>query len=329
MKLYVCSTYYHALIACVKQLVDRQEADILITGYIPEGAALARRIEESGLFRRTVYIGGVEEYVFSNAIDHALFYHRKSAAAIEKSFPAGFRFEDYDEVNIFHDGTWMAHYMKDRRLPYRIVEDGLDSYKILTTGPFAHMLPQKGLKALIKRLFHIGYLYFGEDGLVREIEVNDLDGVELPRERLVEVPRKPLFDALRPEDKQLLLDVFGRPEVPPVQGKTALVLTQPFVEDGLMDTEEEQLAVYRDIVRALRARGYAVMLKPHPRDAADYSGMGVVVLDRTIPAEMFRLAGVSFDCVTAIASTALFDVPAREWFRWQDGEMRRAQQNAL
>ena len=199
MKLYVCSTYYHALIACVKQLVDRQEADILITEYIPEGAALARRIEESGLFRRTVYIGGVEEYVFSNAIDHALFYHRKSAAAIERSFPAGFRFEDYDEVNIFHDGTWMAHYMKDRRLPYRIVEDALDSYKILTTGPFAHMLPQKGLKQLIKRLFHIGYLYFGEDGLVREIEVNDLDGVELPRERLVEVPRKPLFDALRAE----------------------------------------------------------------------------------------------------------------------------------
>ena len=42
MKLYVCSTYYHALIACVKQLVDRQEADILITEYIPAGCFAGR-----------------------------------------------------------------------------------------------------------------------------------------------------------------------------------------------------------------------------------------------------------------------------------------------
>ena len=322
MKLYACSTYYHALIACVKQLVCRSEADALITGYIPDGAALARRIDNSGLFRRTVYIDGVQEHVSPNIVDYILFHHRKNAAAIERCLPPGFRFENYDEVDIFHDDTWMAHYMKDRRLPYRIVEDALDSCKTISSSCFSFMLPQKGIKPLLKRLFRIGYLFFGEDGLAYEFEVNDSSGVEIPPERLTEVPRRPLFDALTAEDKQLLLNVFGRPELPPVRGKTALVLTQPLYADGLMDAEKEQLTVYRDIVKALKERGYEVVLKPHPRDMADYSGMGVPVLARTIPAEMLRLAGASFDCAVAIASTALTEVPARERYRWQPGEMK-------
>ena len=77
------------------------------------------------------------------------------------------------------------------------------------------------------------------------------------------------------------------------------------------------------IVKALAAQGYEALLKPHPRDRADYSRLGAPVLERTIPAEMFRLAGVSFDCVVATATSALLDVPARERYRWEDGAMER------
>ena len=103
--LYCVSTYYHALISCVKQLTNKQRADILCTDYIPEGAELQRRLAESGLFENAYFISDVTEYTPRDRLDFILHFHRKNAAQIECSFPQGFWMENYSQINVSHDDT--------------------------------------------------------------------------------------------------------------------------------------------------------------------------------------------------------------------------------
>lgn len=49
----------------------------------------------------------------------------------------------------------------------------------------------------------------------------------------------------------------------------ALILTRPLVEDGVY-TSEEQKRIYRRLVYMIKANGYEVIIKPHPRDKMDY-----------------------------------------------------------
>ncbi len=100
-KLYVVSTYYHALISCVKQLVRYESSDILVTSYIPDGRSLASKIEKSGLFDKTYFIGSVDEYKPRGRLDYIFNQHRKNAELIERQLP--FSFMSYREISIFHD----------------------------------------------------------------------------------------------------------------------------------------------------------------------------------------------------------------------------------
>lgn len=288
--LYVTSTYYHALIACTKQLVAPRHTDILCTEYIPEGRQLARRLNSAQLFNRVFLIENVNEYTPSCHLDLILNLHRRNVAFIEESFPSGFRFENYEEINIFHDDTWMAHYLKAKRLHYRLMEDALDSCKNLSAGKFAYMLPKKGLKTWIKRVFHIGYLFFGADGLADEIEVNEKSGVEFKSSKLVEMPKQPLFDGLTTQQWEVLGRIFLQKLPPLPVGRRALVLTQPLYTDGYVTSPEAQLELYERLV-AKYLPGWIPLVKPHPRDDTNCAGMipGAVVLDKNMPSELLPL----------------------------------------
>ncbi len=105
-KLYAVSTYYHALISCVKQLVHSENSDILVTGYIPDGQSLVGRINKSGLFDKTYFIGCVDEYKPHGRLDHIFNQHRKNAELIERQLP--FSFISYREISIFHDDILLS-----------------------------------------------------------------------------------------------------------------------------------------------------------------------------------------------------------------------------
>ena len=135
--LYVVSTYYHALISCVKQLLGCDEAEILCTDYIPDGESLSDRIRESGLFDKTYYAGKVDEYQAANIFDYIFSLHRKNAETIERQFFLDL--SGYNEINVFHDNTWFAHYLKDKKIKYRLIEDALDSFKKISKSNFSKL----------------------------------------------------------------------------------------------------------------------------------------------------------------------------------------------
>lgn len=290
-RLYIVSTYYHALISCVKQLTEPRASDILVTGYIPDGFSLYGRIKESGIFSGAFWNDNVTEYKPENKLDYFLNYHRKNAALIEEglSVPVA----EYDDIHIFHEDTWFAHYLKDKKIPYHLNEDALDIYKMISKTSFAYMLPKNNLKYFIKRLLRIGYVFCGYDYCAESIEVNSLDGLEITEfagKRLVEVPRQGLFDKLTEKDIGTLKEIFAK-EVPVTDYKnSALLLTQPLFSDGKAESMTQQLDIFLELAKKNVMEGESLIIKPHPRDTADYSSVfpDAVILDKNMPAEILK-----------------------------------------
>lgn len=319
-KLYVVSTYYHALISCIKQLLNYDKADILCTGYIPEGESLSDKIKKSGIFDKIYYVGKINEYKSINKLDYIFFYHRKNAKTIEKQFFINLNV--YDEINIFHDNTWFAHYLKDKKIKYRLIEDALDSFKYISKSNFSFMLNNSCMKSALKKFFGIGYVYCGYDNCTIEVEVNNKNNIEIARfagNKLVEIPRDAMFNALTPKDRNVLKSVFLKdmPEVIPE--KTVLLLTQPFCTDGILNSEEDQIKLYKQLVME-NTSGISdeqLVIKPHPRDYTDYVPFfpAAVILNKNMPVEILGLKkNEKFSKILSIDSTSAKFLKAKKYY---------------
>lgn len=294
--IYAISTYYHAFVTCVKQLVYKMQADVLVTGYIPEGEELAARLRESGLFDNVYYVNNPQEYLPQNKLDLLFNLHRRNAAKIETVLPM--RFQQYQTVNIFHDDTWVAHYLKDCRIRYRLIEDGLDSFKTINETQFSYMVPKKSLASAIKRALRIGYAFCGYDWLTTEVEVNEKKGVviaDIAKGKLVEMPRTPMLDKLSEADINILRAVFSK-ELPTINPQsTVLLFTQPFYADNAAISQAEQAELYKLLVSENIDASEMLVIKPHPRDESDYSVIfpKAIVINKNMPSEMLKYYNIT------------------------------------
>lgn len=314
--LYVVSTYYHALISCIKQLLGSDTAEIVCTDYIPDGKSLSDRIRDSGLFEKTYYIEKVEEYQAANFFDYVFSFHRKNAEIIERQFFLDLN--EYDEINIFHDNTWFAHYLKDKKIKYRLIEDALDSFKSISKSNFAFMVNCSHIKSALKRFLNIGYVFCGYDKCTTEVEVNDICGLEiidLARKKLVAVPRKNMFDSLNDNHITVLKKIFLR-HIPPINAENSiLLLTQPLYVDRVLANEREQIGLYKEMLRDIEEQ--QLIIKPHPRDPVDYSAFfpKALCLDRNMPIEILGITqNVEFLKIMSFSSTAIKFLKAKNYY---------------
>lgn len=314
-QLYIVSTYYHALISCIKQFRS-PGADILVTDYIPQYTTLAEKLRESSIFGRVRCVGKIREYAPENRLDFIFNMHRKNAEYIESQLD--FSIRQYDDIRIFHDDTWFAHYLKCAKIPYDLIEDALDSYKCISASPFRSLLHKADIKSWVKNTFRIGYVFCGYDRYTKSVEVNSIDGVEIKRlagKKLIEQPRKPMFDGLTAPEIQQLKNIFLR-DIPDFDDRNStLLLTQPLFEDGTVSSEKEQIAIYQRLA-ARYTGGHRLVIKPHPRDNADYAGVfpGAVILDKNMPLEIAALVlKPHFARVIAVSSSCLKSVEADEY----------------
>lgn len=314
--IYVVSTYYHAFITCVKQLINKESADIMVTDYIPESDVLAERLSKSGLFSAVYHVCNPGEYTPKNKLDLIFNLHRKNANLIEPKLPTDFR--KYTTVNIFHDDIWVSHYLKDCMIKYRLIEDGLDSFKTIKDTRFSYMETKNRLIPFIKRALRIGYVFSGYDFFTVEVEVNDKNGVAIDasvRNKLVEVPRMSLLEKLSENDINVLREVFAKDISPIDPQNSVLLLTQPICVDDTTISNSEQMGLYRQLVADNTNENEALVIKPHPRDEIDYSVVfpNAVVLNKNLPAEMLVYYNISnIKKIIGFNSTALKTVIANE-----------------
>ena len=303
-RIYVCHTFYHVYIACLKELNlpgDRRgQACLVLSTMSNDFGNLKARAERSGLFRQVFVFEEKEEGFFpvlkkyhtdrGNLVLNMLARIRfcKLLGKLQEPFvPVDFR--AYKDIYVFCDSDPIGYYLSWKKIRYHAMEDGLDCIRYYDTARYDNRGHFR-LKAFLASL-NLIFIQNGWGKYCIDMEVNDISVLEYPCPKYVECPREKLTQRLTAEDKSCLLGIFLEDREQLVKQLTEgknhenkiLILTEPLCD---LETRER---IFRDIIE-LYGKGMQIILKPHPRDLLDYEKCfpGCVVLSGKFPMEMMN-----------------------------------------
>lgn len=303
-RIYVCHTFYHVYIACLKELnlpgAKRGEACLVLSTMSNDFGDLKARAECSGLFRQVFIFDEKEEHFFpvlekyhrnrGNLLLHMLSRMRfcKLLGKLQDPYvPVDFR--QYQDIYVFCDSDPIGYYLSWKKIYYHALEDGLDCIRYYDTARYDNRGHFR-LKAFLASK-NLIFIQNGWGKYCLDMEVNDISVLDYPCPKYVECPREKLAERLTEADKDCLLGIFLENKKKLVeqlaQGDNhenkILVLTEPLCD---LKTRER---IFRDII-GLYGKGSQVILKPHPRDVLDYEALfpDCVVLSGSFPMEMMN-----------------------------------------
>lgn len=316
-RIYICHTFYHVYIACLKELNlptdERGKADLLLSTLSNDFGDLKERADRSGLFGLVLPYEEKKEEFFPELAK----YH-KDRGNLLVNMLARIRFtklfgraqaefvpvdlKEYGDIYVFCDSDPIGYYLNAYKIPYHALEDGLDCIRYYDTARYDNR-GHFGLKAWMasKNLIFIqnGYAKYCMD-----MEVNDISVLPYPCPKYIEKPRKELTDGLSEEQKRILVSVFmehlDRLESQlaqcPADAPRALILTEPLCD---LETRER---IFKDIIEEY-CKDCVVLLKPHPRDVLDYKRLFAehIVIEGRFPMEILNfIPGLCFDKVISV-----------------------------
>ena len=316
-RVYVCHTYYHALIAMVKELLlpkeEQGKATLILSTLSNDFGTLDMRVEQTGLFEKVLMYEEKEDACFpelakyrkdtgnivTNMLNRIIFT-KKFGKLLEPDVPVDFK--KYKDIYVFCDSDPIGVYLSYKKIYYHAVEDGLDTLKycdqarVTNRGHF-------GIKAWMAAY----NLIFIENGYAKyclDMEVNDISCCPYPLPNFIEESRNAMYDKLSQEDKRLLVEVFleniGQLEeqlkkAPANQPKN-LVLTEPLCT---LDIREQ---IFKDVLSEYCQDAVAI-IKPHPRDELDYKKLfpDNIVIEGKFPMEILNfMPEMNFDKVISV-----------------------------
>lgn len=317
-RVYVCHTYYHVYISLLKELNlpkrQRGKADLVLSRMSTDFESLKQRIETVGIFDNVVeYDEKPAEFfpelaplkankgnIAANMISRIRF--TKRFAALQAAYiPVDFK--AYRDIYVYCDSDPIGYYLNQNRIPYHALEDGLNCLKNYDAARYDNR-GCFGLKAFMSERLNLIFIQNGYGKYCIDMEVNDISLLKYKYRKYKEVPRQKLADALREEDKPILLKVFVRDmeelerqiqESSGVKDKI-LVLTDPLC------TLDVRKKIFRDIIETYQKEG-TVFLKPHPRDELDYRREfpDIPQFDAAMPMEVLNFfSDIRFKKVVAV-----------------------------
>ena len=317
-RIYICHTFYHAYIACLKELSRHRaqwgEADLMLSSMSNDFGNLKERAERSGLFRRVVSFDEKEETffpeltplkkdtgnLFTNMIQRIRFT-RRFGKLLEPYIPVDLK--AYGDIYVFCDSDPIGYYLSTHKIHYHALEDGLDCIRYYDTARYDNR-GHFGLKVFFSRKLNLIFIQNGYGKYCIDMEVNDIASIPYPCPGYIEVPRQALVERLTADDKNLILQAFIRDKAAlerqiadssQVKDKI-LILTEPLCT---LDVRER---IFRDLTERYGKEGM-VFLKPHPRDGLDYRRLFAEYpqFDATVPMEMLNFfPGLRFKKVISV-----------------------------
>jgi len=324
-RIYICHTYYHVYIACLKELdlpvkgdgALRGQASLLLSSLSNDFGSLKERAQKSGLFEEVLPYEEKEESFFPELSA----YHRdrgnlllnmlarikftKLMGKLQAPFiPVDLR--EYGDIYVFCDSDPVGYYLSTHKIYYHALEDGLDCIRYYDTARYDNRGHFK-LKAWMAA-HNLIFIQNGYSKYCLDMEVNDLSVLEYPCPKYIEKPRRELTEKLGKEEKDTLVSIFidnkkelerilasGRKNEPKV-----LVLSEP-----LCDLETRK-RIFRDIIEEygnVNGQKAQILIKPHPRDVLDYRELFPehLVLDGKFPMEILNyVENLVFDRVVTV-----------------------------
>lgn len=320
-RIYICHTFYHAYIACLKELnMDKDkwgQASLMLSSMSNDFGNLKERAEKTGLFREVIPFDEKEESFFpelsklhkdrgnlvANMIQRIRFT-RRFGKLLEPYIPVDLR--QYEDIYVFCDSDPIGYYLNTHRIYYHALEDGLDCIRYYDTARFDNR-GHFELKAWMAA-HNLIFIQNGYSKYCIDMEVNDISVLQYPCPKYIEKPRARLTEHLSEEAKGILTEIFieNREELEKRLhageggGHRVLVLTEP-----LCDLETRK-RIFTDITQEYQwvdGENALVLLKPHPRDVLDYKELFPehIVLDGKFPMEILNyVEGLSFDRIVSV-----------------------------
>ena len=305
-RIYVCHTYYHVYVACLKELnlpkKERGKATLVLSVMSNDFGCLQDRARRCGLFEEVHMFDEQEDVNFPEVMKYhtdrgnlllnmlARIKYTKLLGKMQQAYvPVDFK--EYKDVFVFCDSDPIGYYLSYKKIPYHALEDGLDCISTYDTARYDNRGHFK-LKAFLASL----NLIFIQNGWAKyclDMEVNDLSALPYPCPKYVEKPRRELTEGLGEAEKETLVRLFIE-NMDEIQKKLdtggknkVLLLTEPLC--GL-DVRER---IFRDCIEQygkLDGEESVVLIKPHPRDALDYRKAfpEYIVLDGRFPMEVLN-----------------------------------------
>ena len=303
-RIYVCHTFYHVYVACLKEFHIMHEAalggdkasngsnsigraTLVLSKMSNKFGSMVQRARECGLFEEVIEYDEKEDTFFpelkplrtntgslvKNMINRIRFC-KKFGQLQEKYIPVDFK--KYKDIYVFCDSDPIGYYLNYKHIYYHALEDGLNCIN--------------------------GYGKYCLD-----MEVNDISILDYPCKKYIEVPRKDLTDELQKADKELMLKLFIenmdelKKQLDEGQDKPrVLILSEPLCELPV------RKQIFTDLVNEyskVDGKDAIVMIKQHPRDYLDYNELfpNLVILSGNFPMEMLNfIEGLKFDRLVSV-----------------------------
>ena len=296
IKLYICVTYYHVLITTIKSILSGEKPDLLLSNIIPGYEQLVPSLEKSGLFGKITALDNKrilpEQEKINKRLDQLMRQH-SNKKIVDKYLDMDFG--KYSDIYVYQDAHYIAYYLIAKKYKYHLIEDALDYFRYFDKyyGIAKTSYDPHSLKFRLKRLTGLGTQAWGNSKYCVDVEVNSLKDLKMCNEKYFEVPRKELFGRLTDDQKKTVYKIFAEnKKVNSVGGDAVLVCTQPMFKDGHVSSMEVQLNVFEAVVREYSEKGYQIVIKPHPRDEADYSKIiekyHCGYIDKNLPSEVLN-----------------------------------------
>ncbi len=322
-RIYVCHTFYNVYVTLLKEcnrpVEEQGKADIALSTMSTDFGNLKEQLEACGMFRKVHVLVEKKDSDFPELAKYKKSHnnvvrHMINRIILTKKLPKKMEpfitidFKQYKDIYVYCDWDPIGWYLSYKHIYYHAVEDGLDCLKHLDGARYENR-GHFEIKALLAK-WNIIFMQNGYGKYCIDMEINDRSVLKYDMEKYVEVPRKPLELALKPEQKKMILKVF-MPDAEQFMeelgnkakdGNCMLFLSQPHPKNL-----EARIRACRDIIRDY-AKGCHVVIKPHPRDVVDYTKEfpECTVIRGKFPIEVFNfIEGVKFKLAISIVTTAL------------------------
>lgn len=317
-EIYVCEAPYNIYIPLIKSAINNKKGVkniFILTDIISDNENLIPKLKNLSFIDDVIYVKYkyyAEHYILKN--------HNKKISKILNLIKLrskllkifDHKFDFYGEhialfcnstVNLFWGYHPLSRYLMIKHDNIRFIEEGNGIY--YTNRKFIN------IKRLVRKVIKLPDIN-GGDTNVKEIEVSyPTKLVKHIQHKAIKLDLKELESKIDVDTKKQIASVYFDDELIEKMffNKSAIIITQPFSEDGEM-TEDSKVQIYREMIHQLKTEKLNIMIKSHPRETTDYrkcfSDASVQVLPKEFPLELLNLViPQKIDIGITVSSTAL------------------------